>query len=388
MLLVRSARRFLVLSLAAVLLGGASGALFGICGPFTDVSDVSFCPFVLEIFSLGITTGTTATTYDPTSSVSRLQMAAFLSRTVDGTLKRGSRRAGLNQYWTPQGGANLALTTLGNTPHLVVSDGVDLWTANSAGTVSRVRAGDGKLLETWTGAGSNPFGIISAMGRIFVTGTGSPGKLFRIDPSQPAGAVTTVASNLGTNPFEIAFDGSRLWTADSGGSVSIVTPGPAIPFSVTIVASGFQAPAGALYDGANIWVTDQTPGTLLKLDPVGAILQTITVGALPQAAVFDGANIWVPNYDDSSVTVVRASNGAVLKTLTGSGLNNPATAAFDGQRILVTNFFGNSVSLWKAADMTFLGTISTGANTNPSGACSDGINFWITLSGQPALARF
>ena len=69
-------------------------------------------------------------------------------------------------------------------------------------------------------------------------------------------------------------------------------------------------------------------------------------------------------------------------------MNNPATAAFDGQRILVTNFFGNSVSLWKAADMTFLGTISTGANTNPNGACSDGLNFWITLSGQPALARF
>jgi hypothetical protein len=385
---IGSGRKLFAISLTAALLCGAGSALLGVCGPFTDISDAAFCPFVLEIFYLGITTGTTPATYDPTATVSRLQMAAFLSRTVDGTLKRGSRRAGLNQYWTPQGGSNLAITTLVNTPHLVVSDGVDVWSANSAGTVSRVRAGDGKFLENWTGAGSNPFGIISAMGRIFVTGTGSPGKLFRIDPSQPAGVVTTVASNLGDDPFGIAFDGSRLWTADSGGSVSIVTPGSGVPFSVTIVASGFESPTGALYDGTNIWVTDRTPGTLLKLDPAGAILQTVTVGAGPQNPVFDGANIWVPNYDGSSVSVVRASNGAVLKTLTGSGLNDPSTASFDGQRILVTNYTGNSVSLWKAADITFLGTISTGANTNPFGACSDGLNFWIAVSAPTGLARF
>ncbi|HKA35605.1 MAG TPA: S-layer homology domain-containing protein [Thermoanaerobaculia bacterium] len=66
---------------------GVSSALLGACGPFTDVAADVFCPFVLEIFYLGITTGTTATTYDPSSNVSRLQMAAFLSRTVDGVLR-------------------------------------------------------------------------------------------------------------------------------------------------------------------------------------------------------------------------------------------------------------------------------------------------------------
>src|SRR5262249_52926167 len=81
---------------AAALLTGAARGVLGTCGPFTDVAADVFCPFVLEIFYLGITTGTTATTYDPASNVSRLQMAAFLSRTVDGVLKRGSRRAILN----------------------------------------------------------------------------------------------------------------------------------------------------------------------------------------------------------------------------------------------------------------------------------------------------
>src|SRR5262249_4846002 len=158
--------------------------------------------------------------------------------------------------------------------------GADLWVANGAGSlVSRVRGSDGKLQDTWTGA-TNAFGVLVAMGRVFVTGSLNPGQLYRIDPSQAAGAVTTVASNLGGAGLAgIAFDGSRIWTANGFGSVSIVTPGASLPWTVTTVTTGFSSPQGALYDGANIWVTDSA-GTLLKLDGAGAILQTVTVGTV------------------------------------------------------------------------------------------------------------
>src|SRR5262245_59389084 len=109
--------------IALALAAGAGSALLATCGPFTDVAADVFCPFVLEIFYLGITTGTTATTYDPASNVSRLQMAAFLSRTVDRTLQRGGRRAALNQFWTAGTSSALALTTVGTMPFTVVSDG-------------------------------------------------------------------------------------------------------------------------------------------------------------------------------------------------------------------------------------------------------------------------
>jgi DNA-binding beta-propeller fold protein YncE len=255
----------------------------------------------------------------------------------------------------------------------------------SGGTVSRVRASDGRLLETWTGA-AGAAGLIVAIGRVFVTGQTVPNSLYQIDPSQPAGAVTTVATNLGNDPFGVAFDGTRLWTANIGGSVSIVTPGPAIPWTVTTVTTGFMFPVGALYDGANVWVRDAGAGTLLKLDGSGAILQTITVGTTPvgELPIFDGTNIWQPNFASNSVWVVRASSGAVLATLTGNGLSGPTSAAFDGERVLVTNSAG-SVSLWKAVDFTSLGSFPTGASTNL--ACSDGVNFWITLSPNK-LARF
>ncbi len=372
-----------VLSVFTVIFGGAS-ALVGVCGPFTDVAADTFCPFVLEIFTLGITTGTSPTTYDPASNVSRLQMAAFLSRTVDGVLKRGSRRAALDQFWTPQNDTVLGLTTV-STPRLLKSDGLDIWVANG-NSVSRVRGADGKLLETWTGA-TNAFGVLVAMGRVFAPGATSPGSLYGIDPSQPAGAVTTVASTLGNGPLGIAFDGSRIWTVNNPASVSIVTPGATIPWTVTTVTTGFNHPVGILYDGANIWVSDLVANTLLKVDSSGAVLQTVTVDSNPQLPVFDGANIWVPSFGPNSVSVVRSSSGAVLQTLTGNGLSSPRVAAFDGQRVLVTNL-GDSISLWKAADLTPLGSFPTGAGTGPYGACSDGVNFWIALNAANKIARF
>jgi hypothetical protein len=215
-----------------------------------------------------------------------------------------------------------------------------------------------------------------------------------IDPTQPAGAVTNLTSSLGNNTTGLAFDGSRIWTANGGGSsISIVTLNP---ISVTTVTTGFSIPVGILYDGSNIWVTDIGADTLLQLNPDGSIAQTINVGSAPNYPIFDGTNIWIPNSNAQSVTVVRVKDALgnslasafVLATLTGNGLNNPQTAAFDGERILVTNGIANSVSLWKAADLTPLGSFSTGNGTQPMGACSDGLNFWITLRATDKLARF
>jgi DNA-binding beta-propeller fold protein YncE len=387
----RSGRSVPVLGLAAAVafLLGASGSLLGTCGPFADVTDPTFCSFVLEIFYLGITTGTTPTTYDPSAGVSRLQMSAFLSRSVDGVLKRGSRRAALARFWTPQTLSAIATTTVGALPRAVKSDGVDLWVANFGDlSVSRVRGADGLLLQTWTGA-LGAFGALTAMNRVFVTGFMTPGALYRIDPTLAAGAVTTVATNLGGTPSGMDFDGSRIWTANLGGnSVSIVTPGATLPWTVTTVTTGFAGPAGVVFDGANVWVTDNSAGKVYKLDANGSILQTVTVGGGPGNLIYDGTSFWVPNSGSGTVSVVRASSGALLATLTGNGLMGATTAAFDGERILVTDFGGNRVSLWKAADLSPLGFISTGPSTQPGGACSDGVSFWVALQGTGQLARF
>lgn len=312
---------------------------------------------------------------------------------VDDALRRGSRRGALNQWWVPQSENGLGLTSVGLLPQLVASDGADLWVANLGGTVSRVRASDGRLLETWGGA-SGANGILVAAGQVFITGLTTPGALYRIDPTQSPGTVTTVINTLGGLPQGITFDGSRIWTANRQDSISIISLNPV---NSTTISTGFTFPVGILFDGTNIWVTTSgtNPGKLLKLNSNGDIIQAVNVGADPRFPVFDGSNIWVPNFSSDSVTVVHAMGplaGTVAATLNGNGLHNPQAVSFDGERIAAVNFNGNSVSLWRAADLTPLGSFSTGADSHPGGVCSDGLNFWINLQGPSGaigrLARF
>jgi streptogramin lyase len=362
----------------------------GTCGgamttvPFTDVmGNIFFCQ-IAEAFFSGLTNGTTPTTYSPNDFVPRDQMAAFTTRTQDSALRRGSRRAALAQWSTPTALPITGRTPVGNTPELLASDGADLWVADFlSADVKRVRESDGTVLGTWTGA-TGAWGVLVARGRIYVTGAVAPGRLYLIDPSMTPGAVTTLTGALGADPGGITTDGTWIWTANSGGSVSRIDPDTAASTTFTV---GFANPEGILFDGTSLWVTDLGDFKLKKLDANGTVIQSVPVGNSPQFPVFDGSNLWVPNQGVNSVTVVRARDGQVLATLTGNGLNGPTQAAFDGQRILVTNQNGNNVSLWKAADLTPIGSVSTGANTGPYGACSDGINFWIVLDFTNQLAR-
>src|SRR6188508_35175 len=88
----------------------------GSCGgvtitlPFTDVMGNGFFCQIAQAYLSGLTNGTSATTYTPGTNVTREQMAAFITRTMDQSLKRGSRRAVANKWFTPQDANILTLT--------------------------------------------------------------------------------------------------------------------------------------------------------------------------------------------------------------------------------------------------------------------------------------
>jgi len=309
----------------------------------------------------------------------------FVSKGVNQAIARSSRRAALGQWWTTQNPTILPPTPVGMGSYDCASDGADVWAPALDGTVSRVRASDGRVLETWTGA-DKAIDVAVAMGRVFVTGqVPGVGKLYMLDPSQPAGTVTTVADNLGTVEG-VAFDGSRLWVANQNPTISIITPGPNLPWT-TATVSGFGGTSAFVFDGTNMWLVDYGQHFLDRLDANGTVLQSVPIPQNPGSPVFDGENIWVPA-QDGSVTVIRASNGAVLATLTGNGLDGSVSAAFDGERILVVNSGVETVSLFRAADLAPLGSFPTGTATVPTGVCSDGVGFWITLRASGQLARF
>ena len=227
----------------------------GTCGgvqtsvPFTDVSGNAFFCQIAEAFVTGLTNGTTPNTYSPSAVVPREQMAAFITRTLDAALRRRSRRAALKQWSIPSELPETGKVAVGTGPTGVKFDGKDLWVANTtSGNIKRVRASDGLVLETWTGA-SFPTGVLVARGRVYVTG--SPSTLYVINPSNPPGPVAVVTNTLGFSPDQMATDGHYIWTANTAGSVSKVDPDTQ---ATTTISAGFSHPQGILFDGSNIWV--------------------------------------------------------------------------------------------------------------------------------------
>jgi hypothetical protein len=391
-------RKLLVplLLLSTVLAGAATRIVQDQCGPFTDVSP-SICPYVLEMYYLGITAGTSPTTFSPNNPVTRGQAAVFVSKGVNQAIARSSRRAALGQWWQPSYFAwlqGLAVTPLPDFLGPVVCDGADVWVGGTT-SIFRVRASDGKLLDTWTAGRATS--IVAAMGRIFVAGDSivpGAGALYMIDPSGPAGAADLVA----TLPFpgSLAFDGLSLWTAnEASASVSIITPSSTTPWPVTTMTDGLQAPTGVAFDGQNIWVSDAGACAVLRLDSSGAVVQTVSFGSSAcavYAPVFDGSNLLVPTGD--ALQVVHANDGTLAATIpitTGA-----ARVAFDGERILVESDGGGQnaprgLTLLRAADFATLrteGFIPIGG-PEVGGIASDGVNFWVTFRNNDwMLARY
>jgi hypothetical protein len=231
-------------------------------------------------------------------------------------------------------------------------------------TVSRVRANDGKLLETWTGA-TNAWAVLGD-GTRFVTGQTSPGQLYQIDPTQPAGAVTTLPAPSGTHALSPLTARASDDEHPTSGFRSIVTPGATIRTVTTVVR--VNSPQGILYDGANIG--SRTPEGTLVARLLGAVLQTVTVGTNPTFPTFDGANIWVPNGNAPRFGRPRVERGGP-PGVTGNGLNAPEAAAFDGRASWSRISPAPALSLEGGGPVDHR-HLSTG--TEALGACSDGVN--------------
>jgi DNA-binding beta-propeller fold protein YncE len=405
-------RLVLLISLMASLtvLSSRLQADTGSCGgvpltlPFTDVQgNAFFCQIAAAYFS-GLTNGTSATTYTPSQPVPREQMAAFITRTMDQSLKRGSKRAAIGKWWDAKHPNFQFVKTFSADldPQLIACDGHAVWVAwSGSGSLSRHNSHANAPFEEqvyrWTGA-PNAHGILAVGETAFIVSNEPIGKLYTTSAS--FNTTLLISSDVGPAPFALTTDGDFLWIANYGnfpstGGVTRIRPDNSAKQSFT---SGFTHPVGILFDGANLWVTDDElapngNSTLKRVDLTsGAVIQTIPMQSGAAFPVFDGTNLWVLNPYSNSVSVVRAVGGlrgTVLQTLTGNGLSKPIAAAFDGERIAITNETGASVSLFRATDLTPLGSISFPGQA-PRGICSDGIYFYMTNpnGAGPKVSRF
>ena len=67
-----------------------------------------------------------------------------------------------------------------------------------------------------------------------------------------------------------------------------------------------SAPAGVVFDGANIWVANSNAATVTKIGPAlnvaAAVIGTFPVGQTPFGLAFDGAFVWVSNSLSSTLS--------------------------------------------------------------------------------------
>ena len=175
----------------------------------------------MEAYVTGVSKGTTATTFSPTNTVTRVQMTTFLQRSLDQGLARTSRRAALNQWWIPQN-AN-AMQSIAGGYHYPVQP-----TVSTSGRRTRFSVRWNRFTraqeQSWEPGPSDLFHRRCERRRQgFCGGRNCTWQGLRDRPDRPPGSVAVAASGLGNEPLSMAFDGTNLWTANcSGGSVSII----------------------------------------------------------------------------------------------------------------------------------------------------------------------
>ncbi len=177
----------------------------------------------------------------------------------------------------------------------------------------------------------------------------------------------------------MAVDGANLWVSTA--SANTVTKVDARDGTVRGVYSFGASPRGVVFDGAYVWVANAESDTITKVSPAdGRVVSTVSV-EMPWVMAFDGANLWVTNYyffapdwtQVSSVTKVRASDGAVLGTYPVGVY--PTGIAFDGADVWVASTNGPGVYELRASDGERLGGHAIGSN--PDAVAFDGVNVWV-----------
>jgi len=137
----------------------------------------------------------------------------------------------------------------------------------------------------------------------------------------------TASYDVGTNPLEVEYDGSRIWVANNADDT--VTVLDASDGSLVATVTVGDQPTRVLFDGASVWVLNAGDATITKIDAASqAVAGTFSTGAAPSDISFDGSKIWIANTADYSITLLSATDGSPIGTL--SLLGAPYHLQFDG----------------------------------------------------------
>ena len=173
-------------------------------------------------------------------------------------------------------------------------------------------------------------------------------------------------------------------------------------------ASGYTSallafPVALAIDGShNVWVANQSGGTVSKVAPDGSKFTNYTCCNGPSNLAIDQlGNVWVNNYYGNSVSEI-SSAGVVLAngSYTGGGIDHPQGIAIDGAgNVWIANY--RSPSITELAGAAAIGVttgtaLSPSAGFAPEAALSEAYaiavdasgNLWISNFGSNTLTEF
>ena len=146
----RKQLRLTAVAAIATLLGGAVHGILGDCGPFTDVGagPPNFCPFILELYYLGITAGTSPDDLraGPAGHPAGRWLCSLRSLSIN---RSGEAAGGLSASGGPRRTRTCWARPASRRARRAWHPMAPIWVAHHfpSHVVTRIRAGDGRLLE-------------------------------------------------------------------------------------------------------------------------------------------------------------------------------------------------------------------------------------------------
>ena len=213
---------------------------------------------------------------------------------------------------------------------------------------------------------------------------------------EPAGATTPVTLN---DPVALAVANGNLFVANKGAnSITELSSTGVLIRVINARADGLAQPRALSVNGTNLFVANAT-GTITDLNTTtGALIRRITAKvdhlSDPVALLSVHSQLWIADASSSSLTVMNAANGALIKVIAngsvGTSFDHPDALAVTPSRgdVWVTNPTNSTVTEVNAATLAVAHVVSTdvGNLSTPDGITVNGNAVFVANEGSSSVS--
>lgn len=200
--------------------------------------------------------------------------------------------------------------------------------------------------------------------------------------SEKDAALTTLFRNnglvpVGPGPSAFAYDGARLWVSNqSGDELQAIDPATGLISFTVPISPGVSA---LTFDGTRLWAANQQLNTLTAIDPnTVQVTRVISTETRPFAVLVAERRLWVVNQISNTVQVFNPETGDALGSVPVG--NRPWALAYDGRVVWVANRNDNNLVGIDPIGVQVIYTVAVGAR--PTALAWDALNQRLWVANQ------